>query len=234
MAAIVLVHGAWSGAHGFRKVRPLLRAADHDVFTPSLTGIGERVHLANPLINLTTHIHDVVNTILYEDLKDIVLVGFSYGGMVVSGALQHIGDRVQHLVYLDAFVPADGQSANDLRGSRRDEKISIGREWVLNPASRSLDDPSDTEWYGPRRTSQPGATFAEPVSLSAPLEQQGCSLSYIKAVADETETPDSAFWRAARAADASPQWNYFEVETNHMVAINRPGELAAILLTIAG
>ena len=87
MTTYVLVHGAWSGAHGFRRVRPLLQAAGHDVFTPSLTGIGERVHLVSPQVNLTTHIHDVVNQVLYEGLEDIVLLGFSYGGFVVTGAL---------------------------------------------------------------------------------------------------------------------------------------------------
>ncbi len=77
MATFVLVHGGWSGAHGWRTVRRLLAAAGHDVFTPSLTGIGERVHLASPQVDLTTHIHDVVNHILFEDLRDIVLVGYS-------------------------------------------------------------------------------------------------------------------------------------------------------------
>src|ERR1700684_2243579 len=85
MGTFVLVHGAWGGAHGFRKVRPLLRAAGHEVFTPSLTGIGERAHLTSPSVNLTTHIRDVVNVVLYEDLDDITLLGFSYGGMVVTG-----------------------------------------------------------------------------------------------------------------------------------------------------
>jgi len=88
---IVLVHGAWGGAHGFRKVRPLLAGQGFDVFSPSLTGIGERSHLTHPGITLQTHVTDVVNTVLYEDLDDIVLLGFSYGGMVVTGALDHIG-----------------------------------------------------------------------------------------------------------------------------------------------
>ena len=106
MAVFVLVHGAWGGAHGFRKVRGPLREAGHEVFTPSLTGIGERAHLTSPQVSLTTHIADVVNAVWYEDLSDIVLLGYSYGGAVVTGALEHIGDRVRHLVYLDAFVPA--------------------------------------------------------------------------------------------------------------------------------
>jgi pimeloyl-ACP methyl ester carboxylesterase len=112
MAVYVLVHGAWGGAHGFRKLRGPLRAAGHEVFTPSLTGIGERVHLTSPQVCLTTHVTDVVHAVLYEDLRDIVLLGFSYGGFVVTGALEHIGDRVRHLVYLDAFVPADGDSVD--------------------------------------------------------------------------------------------------------------------------
>ncbi len=117
MTAFVLVHGAWGGAHTWRGVRPRLWAAGHPVFTPSLTGIGERSHLTGPHVDLSVHIDDVVNTILYEDLDQIVLVGFSYGGMVVTGALEHIADRVRHLVYLDAFVPADGQSIADLTGA---------------------------------------------------------------------------------------------------------------------
>src|SRR6201992_4141838 len=113
MAVFVLVHGAWGGAHGFRKVRGPLRKAGHEVYTPSLTGIGERAHLTSPQVNLTTHVTDVANVILYEDLSEIVLLGYSYGGMVVTGALEHVADRVAHLVYLDAFLPGDGDSLND-------------------------------------------------------------------------------------------------------------------------
>lgn len=116
MATFVLVHGGWSGAHGWRTVRRLLAAAGHDVFTPSLTGIGERVHLVSPQVDLTTHIHDVVHHILFEELRDIVLVGYSYGGAVVTAALEHVADRLRELVYLDAFVPADGQTVTGLSG----------------------------------------------------------------------------------------------------------------------
>ena len=116
MAVFVLVHGAWGGAHGFRQVRGPLRAAGHEVFTPSLTGIGERAHLTSPQVCLTTHITDVVNSVLYEDLRDIVLLGFSYGGFVVTGALEHIAERVRHLVYLDAFVPDDGDTVDATGG----------------------------------------------------------------------------------------------------------------------
>lgn len=233
MSTIVLVHGAWSGAHGFRKLRPLLRDSGFDVYTPSLTGIGERSHLTGPAVNLTTHIYDVVNTVLYEDLSNITLLGFSYGGMVVSGAMQHIGDRVSHLVYLDAFVPSHGDSANSLRGSVTTDPIAIGHEWTMMPASRRMDDEADAAWFGPRRSPQPTATFAEAVSLPVAVDEYPCSLSYIKATADETETEGSAFWLAARMAQKSPRWGYHEVATNHMVAINRPRELVDVLTGIA-
>ncbi|HEX7268826.1 MAG TPA: alpha/beta fold hydrolase, partial [Streptosporangiaceae bacterium] len=139
MAIFVLVHGAWSGAHGFRKVRGPLRAAGHEVFTPSLTGIGERAHLASPQVCLTTHIADVVNTVLYEDLRGIVLLGFSYGGFVVTGALQHIGARVRHLVYLDAFVPGDGDRVGAmLGGTAGPGAIGVGGDWLVPPSPASL------------------------------------------------------------------------------------------------
>ena len=137
MSTFVLVHGAWGGAHGFHLVRPLLQQAGHAVFTPSLTGIGERSHLTGPHITLTTHVRDVVNHVLYEDLNDVVLLGFSYGGMVVTGSLDHIGDRVRHLVYLDAFVPRDGQSLSDLTG-RPNPGFGIAAPWSMPPASTRL------------------------------------------------------------------------------------------------
>ncbi len=133
MATYVLVHGAWSGAHGFHLVRPLLRAEGHEVFTPSLTGIGERAHLVSPQVDLTTHITDVVNHILFEDLDDVVLLGFSYGGMVVTGALDHLASRVSHLVYLDAFVPGDGDTLFGLLGQTDVAPIGLGDSWLIPP-----------------------------------------------------------------------------------------------------
>src|SRR5271154_1084141 len=141
MTTFVLVHGAWGGSWGFRLVRRPLREAGHEVFTPSLTGIGERAHLASPQVNLSTHVLDVVNTILYEDLTDIVLLGFSYGGMVVTGALEHVADRVSHLVSLDAFMPADGQSLDDLPGAGyRQPAVGPGASWLVEPLQRPMDD----------------------------------------------------------------------------------------------
>ncbi len=230
---IVLVHGAWGGSYGFRKVRPLLHAAGAEAFTPSLTGIGERSHLTHPGIDLRTHVRDVVNTVLYEDLDDIVLLGFSYGGMVVTGALEHIGSRVHDLVYLDAFVPDDGESVERIRGAGAATPVGLGQEWLVPPIPRVLDDPVETEWSNVRRSMQPIGTFTEPVHLPKPLEQWEFSLTYIKATADLGEPADSAFWRAARRAEASPRWRYHEIATNHLVPMTHPGELAAILVELA-
>jgi len=232
-STFVLVHGAWGGAHGFRKVRPLLRTAGHEVFTPSLTGIGERVHLTSPQVGLSTHIADVVNHVLYEDLRDIVLLGFSYGGMVVTGALDHIGDRVRHLVYLDAFVPDDGDSIRSLLGAPADDPIALGAEWTVAAAPREYDDPDDAAWSNARRVPQPVKCFTERVRLSTPLEAQACTLMYVKATADAPDAPGNAvFWRTAQRAMSSDRWVYREVATNHLIPENRPAELAAILLEL--
>ena len=118
MATIVLAHGAWSSAWAWKKVRPLMAAAGHEFFAPSYTGLGERAHLAGPANDLETHIQDVLGVIKYEDLRDIVLIGHSYGGMVVTGVADQARDRVAGLIYLDAFVPANGTGLDRLPGSR--------------------------------------------------------------------------------------------------------------------
>jgi pimeloyl-ACP methyl ester carboxylesterase len=228
MSTFVLVHGAWGGCWGFRKVRPLLWAAGHQVFTPSLTGIGEREHLSSPDVSLSTHVRDVVATVTYEDLDDIVLLGFSYGGMVVTGALDEIGDRVDHLVYLDAFVPGDGESIADLVGGV--PPTDPERNWLVPPRPRELATPAETEWANERRSLQPIGTFTEAVSLRAPLEDRPFSLTYIKATADPGEADDSTFHQAAARAAASPRWHHHEIATNHMVPLMEPEALVDILL----
>lgn len=232
MTTYVLVHGAWSGAHEFRKVRRLLREAGHEVFTPSLTGLGERVHLTSPQVNLTTHITDVANTILYEDLTDIVLLGFSYGGMVVTGSLDHIGERVRHLVYLDAFVPGDGDSVDGITGSSGPARIEIGQRWLIQPADREFADPADAAWSPQRRTAHPAASFSETVRVRRPVDDYPFTRTYIKAT-DDLPVGKGPFWAAADRAKSDDGWQYREVDTNHMVATNKPRELADLLLELA-
>jgi pimeloyl-ACP methyl ester carboxylesterase len=226
----VLVHGAWGGSYGFRFVRRLLQADGHEVFTPALTGIGERSHLTGPHVDLSLHVLDVVNVVRYEDLDDIVLLGYSYGGMVVTGALDHIGTRVRELVYLDAFVPADGDSLATLTGGAFGNPASeIGAPWLVPPPPREFDDPAAAAWSNQRRTPQPVGTLTEPVRLSTPLEEQPVGRTYIRATVD----PGAAFETPARRARESPAWRYHEIATNHMVPENRPAELAGLLRTLA-
>jgi pimeloyl-ACP methyl ester carboxylesterase len=233
VSTYVLVHGAWSGAHIFRTIRPALRDAGHDVFTPSLTGLGERVHLASPQVDLSLHVRDVVNVVLYEDLGDIVLLGYSYGGMVVTGAVEHIGDRVRHLVYLDAFVPADGQSLYGMSGQSAPGMTDIGQNWLVQPPARQYDDPQAAAWSAPRRSPHPIGCFTEPVRLGTPLEEHPFTRTYVKATGEPRPAGNNAFWVAADHATASPHWRYEEIDTNHMIPQNRPAELSTLLLDLA-
>jgi pimeloyl-ACP methyl ester carboxylesterase len=234
MATFVLVHGAWAGAHGFRRVRRPLWEAGHDVFTPSLTGIGERVHLTSPQVTLTTHVQDVVNQVLYEDLRDVVLLGFSYGGVVVAGALAHVADRVRHLVLLDTVIPRDGESAASMLGVEFESTVGIGAQWLAPPFPRTYDDPAEDAFMTPRRVPHPIASFAEPLRLELPLEQHALTRTYVRATGDAPGAPgSSAFDAAAAHARSSPAWRYREVASNHMVPSNAPGELVAILLECA-
>ena len=236
MTTFVLVHGAWGGSYGFRAVRGPLRAAGHEVFTPSLTGIGERVHLASPQVNLTTHVTDVVNTVLFEDLTDIVLLGYSYGGMVVTGALEHIADRVAHLVYLDAFLPDDGQSLRDLSGAPYGKSaVGPGGEWLVPPMARNFDSAEEAAWNFARRSPHPVGCFTERVRLRQPLEDYPFTRTYIKATEDP-RAPDAErlhpFWKAAERAKTDPAWRYREIDTDHMIPMKRPAEMAELLLEL--
>ena len=233
MAIYVLVHGGWTGAHGFRTVRQLLQANGHDVFTPSLTGVGERLHLASPLVGLATHVQDVGNCLEFEDLREVVLLGFSYGGAVVTGVVEHAAGRIRELVYLDAFVPADGQTVAGLAGTAPAEPPSDD-DWLVPPPVRQFDDPAEGAWQNSRRVPHPRRCFLEPVRLSTPIEEHAFGLTYVRAVADPPDAPGSrAFAAAAHHARTSARWRYREIDTTHMVASNRPDELVSILCELA-
>jgi pimeloyl-ACP methyl ester carboxylesterase len=234
VTTFVLVHGAWGGAHGFRHVRRLLSAGGHEVFTPGLTGLGERVHLVSPQVGLTTHVTDVVHQVLYEDLTDVVLVGFSYGGMVVTGALDAVGDRVRSLVYLDAFVPDDGQSLYALTGRPPAGPPRPGDPWLVDGPDRPYEDPAEAAFATPRRTPHPVGCFTEPVRLSRPLEEWPFQRAYVRATAEEPGIPPvAAFDAAAARARASAAWRYREIDTTHLVPQNRPHDLADLLVELA-
>lgn len=229
MATFVLVHGGWGGPHGFRRLRASLQGSGHQVFTPSLTGLGERAHLTSPGVGLSTHVSDVVNHVLYEDLEGIVLLGFSYGGCVVTGAVDHIAARIRHLVYLDAFVPEDGQSVYSLTG-RPVATMGLGASWLVPPPDRTFDDPEEAAFMNARRTPQPVRCFQESVRLARALEDYPFTRTYIRATGDRLDAPGAAvFDTAAVRARESAAWRYQEVATNHMIASNRPEKLADLL-----
>jgi pimeloyl-ACP methyl ester carboxylesterase len=228
MSTYVLVHGAWSGAHSWHKVRPLLQQAGNEVFTPSLTGLGERAHLATPEVNLSTHIQDVCNAMYYEDLTDVVLVGHSYGGMVVTGVAERMPERIKHLVYLDAFLPADGQSLWSMTSAG---PRSADGDWRVPPMARpDVEATSDGAWMTARRLAHPRGCFEESVRLSVPLETREFSLTYI--VATGRPEPSPVFDEAAARLRGNPRWQVREISGGHVMNWTNPEGLAQLLLEL--
>ncbi len=166
MAGFLVVHGAWSSAFAWRKMRPLLRAAGHELYTPSLTGLGERIHLASPLIDLELHVEDIVQALFHEDLRDVHLIGHSYGGMVATGVADRAPERIRQIIYLDAFVPRAGQSVFDLSGENSrlratEGAAGAGEGWRVPANLLPPDTPGeDVEWMLPRRHPQPIGCFS--------------------------------------------------------------------------
>jgi pimeloyl-ACP methyl ester carboxylesterase len=168
----VLVHGGWQGGWSYRRVARLLRKAGHEVYTPTLTGLGERSHLAHTRINLDTHIADVANTILWEDLSDIILVGHSYGGMVITGVADQVPERIKALVYLDALVPHNGATLFTLRPEYIDDFVrqgAAGGGFLVAPRIASAFDtalPEDWAWMDSKTTPHPLACFVQSIHLT--------------------------------------------------------------------
>jgi pimeloyl-ACP methyl ester carboxylesterase len=162
----VLVHGAWHGGWCWNKVTPLLRAAGHLVFTPTLTGLGDRAHLLSPEIGLATHVDDIAAVLEYEDLHEVVMVGHSYAGMVIAGVAGKAGARLAHLVYLDAFLPEAGNAVKDyapLNPTRADGwRVPVPG----NPPRFGVTDERDVAWMEARLGDHPNRTFTEPAQLS--------------------------------------------------------------------
>ena len=236
MATFVIVHGAWSGAHAWRRVRPLLRAAGHEVFTPALTGLGERSHLATPDVDLDTHIDDVVGVMEYEDLREVVLVGHSYGGVVISGAAERLAPRLSQLVYLDAEVPEDGQSEYDLvppdeRASYEELARVRGDGWrIPPPVPEPLPDDLDTDvrWVLSRMAPHPAASFSQPVRLTN-AATASVPRVYIFCSEGKGGHPVPAYVERARS---EPGWLYRELATGHAPHVTAPRDLTDLLLEL--
>ncbi|HWX07222.1 MAG TPA: alpha/beta hydrolase [Bradyrhizobium sp.] len=226
----LVCHGAWSAGWAWKKMHPLMLAAGHRLVTPSYTGLGERAHLANPAIDLETHIADILNVIKYEDLRDIVLVGHSYGGMVATGVADRARDRIAQLIYLDAFVPKGGQSLFDLNEPGRAHMQALaqaGDGWRAPPNPTPPDTPlADQQWLTERRVDMPIKCFETRLKLSG---EPSMPRSYIYAT---RVTPADTFGPFARRARSEPGWRYHEIDASHSPNVTAPDALMALLESI--
>lgn len=233
-ATFVLVHGGWHGGWCWRRVAPLLRAAGQEVHTPTLTGLGERAHLLDPRIDLETHARDVVDVLTDEELSGVILVGHSYGGMVIAGVADRASDRLAHLVFLDAFVPDDGQSLFDLlRPDRREVYRQGAREqgggWRVPPPppqALGVTDGEQARWLADQLTPQPIRTFEQPVRFTDPAAA-ALPRTYIHCTAGPLVPSFAPFAARLRAA---PGWRYHELATGHDAMLTAPDEVAEVLL----
>ncbi len=237
MATFVMVHGSHCGGWVWQKVAPILRARGHEVHSPTLTGLSDRSHLANCGINLTSHITDIANLLVYEDLLNVILVGHSYGGMVITGVAAKLPERVRLLVYLDAYVPAVGQSEADLWPAQMrlarmaDAAAHAGMIQPPPPAVLGITDPEMAEWVKRRWTPQPLATYTEPVP-GGDARSSALPAAFIHCLGGpSTTTPGFAPFAARARADG---WQVGELAAGHMAMLTAPQELAAMLIEFAG
>ncbi|MET7770093.1 alpha/beta hydrolase [Nocardia sp. NPDC005366] len=234
MSTYVLVHGGGHGGWCYQPVARLLRQAGHEVYTPTLTGLGERAHLRSPDIGLSTHIEDVAAVLHYEDLRDVVLVGHSYGGMVITGVADRASERVGRLVYLDAATPVDGQSLVDVAGPiitsiRPFGSVVDGVELVLEPTPDAglfygVTDPDDLAWMAARLTAHPWKCFDEPLVLRDPAALAAIPCYHVVCTST-LATRDPQLIAAARAEN-----RLWDIDTGHDLMITEPRAVADALV----
>jgi pimeloyl-ACP methyl ester carboxylesterase len=234
MSTFVLVHGAWHGGWVWQRVAPLLRAAGHEVHTPTLTGVSDRAHLLSPSVGLGTHVQDVVALIEAYDADDVVLVGHSYGGQVVTGVADRIPDRLSLRVYLDAFVGDDGEAAIDLQpatvaGHYRESVAGPGFGWLIPVRSLQVlgvTEQSDVDWLSAGLTPHPWLTYTEPLRLTGAADR-------VPAAFVECTDWMRVFQAHAERA-AARGWPVRTVATGHEAMVTAPKELADVLLELQG
>ncbi|MFZ5691410.1 MAG: alpha/beta fold hydrolase [Pseudomonadota bacterium] len=231
MTTYVLVHGAWGGGWKFARVAERLRQRGHTVFTPTLTGAAERSHLLSGAINLSTHVTDVLNVIRYEDLSGIVLLGHSYGGMVITQVADKIPEKIAALVYLDAFVPEDGQSLFDLNIPANTQMFLAraggnGGLLIPPPPAKAYFNVNDAD--APRvdalAAPQPIGTMIEKVVLTGAYRSVKTNI-YVHGTVLPRESPFKRFHDAAKAAG----WETHALPCGHDIMLDRPDELTDIL-----
>ncbi|HEY7208524.1 MAG TPA: alpha/beta hydrolase [Gaiellaceae bacterium] len=221
MATFVLVPGGWHGGWDFRPVTDRLRERGHEVHELTLTGVGERSHVPAGVVNLDTHIEDVVGVFVQEDIRDAVLCGHSYGGMVIAGVADRVPERVHRMVYIDAYVPEDGDSCFTLttptyRQLFLDNVRADG--WAVAPP----------EGLNPRATSHPIGSFLQAISLTGQHHEVG-RLDYVF-LSGWQGTPFKDVFERLRQDD---RWHTHELPTGHNAMREAPDDLVAILLDTA-
>jgi pimeloyl-ACP methyl ester carboxylesterase len=243
-ATFVLVHPAWHGAWYWKKVTPLLRAKGYEVHTPTLTGLGELAHLVRPEVGLRTHIEDVVNVLEYGDLRNVILVGNSSGGMVITGVAERAPQRIAQLVYLDAFVPGHDQSLLDLlppdrRLAFEEFARSEGKGWLLPRFAPlpweqivrniwGVKDDADVQWMLARLVPTPFGHFAEPVQRTNPASDK-LTRTYVRCLLFR----HAGFDEHATMARRTPNWRYREMVSPHLPPVTHPRELTELLVELA-
>jgi pimeloyl-ACP methyl ester carboxylesterase len=232
MSAFVLVHGAWHGSWCWKRVRSSLQVAGHEVFTPTLTGLGERSHLLAREIDLETHILDVLNLIRWEELSDVVLCGHSYGGAVVTGVADRVPERIRALVYLDAFVPDDNETVlQHVPAAQREQMLeltrNIGEGWKVPPIPAEVFNVNeqDRDWVNSQCTFHPIETFRQRIRLSGGIRQIE-KIVFIRASGFVEGSPFPPFEEKARAAG----WKTLKMACGHDVMLDQPQQLTAALV----
>lgn len=237
VATFVLIHGSFHGGWCWARVRPLLRVAGHEVYTPTLTGLGDRAHVVTRETGLETHLLDLAQLIAFEDLHDVILVGHSYGCVLATALLHRIPERLSQVVYFDAGVPEDGQGAWDLfdaatRASIRQRLTAAGSDWLVPPPpleALGITAPADVAWVAPRLTPMPLKAWTDPTRLGNPAAAAvpGTMIACTRGGARRAQAG------RLRAIATERGWRYFEIESGHDAMVTHPVELSAILLTIA-
>ncbi|MDT0544689.1 MULTISPECIES: alpha/beta hydrolase family protein [Streptomyces] len=240
MSTYLLVHGAWHSGQCWERVVPLLTSAGHRVAAPTLTGYGDKAHLLSPEVGLDTHVEDVVTLITEEDLTEVILVGHSYAGLVISSAANRIPDRIAHLVYLDAMVPEDGETAVDVlpvAQAQIDRALKSDSGWRIPPLPElpppmglfGVTDPADVAWLRTMLSDQPVRCLQQPVRLDNPAANT-IPRTHIHCVVGEPE----GFTRRPVPAiqpNGTPA-RVWELATGHDCMITTPADLAELLLRL--
>jgi pimeloyl-ACP methyl ester carboxylesterase len=233
MAAFLVAHGAWSAGWAWKKMHPLLRARGHELYTPTYTGIGERVHLAHKDINLDTHIADILGVLEAEELRNVILIGHSYGGMVATGVADRASERISQLVYLDAFAPRNGQSLLDLQTEesrqrvRDDAKKNDGWRISPNPAPPDTSE-MDLSWVNAHRVMQPLKTFEQKIKLTGAVDKLPRTYIYCT-----KSRPGDVFRQFRDRASTEKGWKCIDIDASHSPHVTVPEALAQVLDGIA-